>query len=83
MDKVGAGGLHGAEKGERERVAGRQENPDSKSSGVGRSEGGFKAAGVAGNPGEVAKEREGESSFQGASTPPKWKSCPRGTKPPE
>ena len=34
-DKAGSGGRHGAKQRVRERVAGRRENPDGKSSGVG------------------------------------------------
>ena len=45
------GGRHGAENREKERVAGRWENPASKSSRVGDREGGDKAFGVGENPG--------------------------------
>ena len=61
-DEAGSGGRHGARSGERERVAGRRENPAGESSGVGFREGGPKAYGVAENPGVIAREWEGESS---------------------
>ena len=34
-------------------------------------------------PGGIAREWEGEISFQGALTPPEWKICPGEAKPPE
>ena len=48
-DKAGAGGRHGAKQGERERVAGRHENPAGISSGVENREGGHEASEVAEN----------------------------------
>ena len=46
-DKAVAGGRHGTEPGERDRVAGQNENPAGKSSGVEGSEGRREASGVA------------------------------------
>ena len=74
VDDAGVGGCHGLKLGERERVAGWQENPDGKSSGVGGSEGGREAFRVTETQGGISREWEGESSRQGASTPPEWKS---------
>ena len=80
-DKVGEGGRHGAIPGERERVSGRRENPAGKSSGVGGREGSTRSREWRKTLGGIAREWEGESSCRGASTPPEWKSLPRGNKP--
>ena len=82
-DEAGAGGCHGAKIGEMERVADRRGNPAGKSSGKGGSEGAARPPEWRKPPGRIAREWEGELSRQGALKPLKWKSFPRGAKPPE
>ena len=82
-DRAGERGHHRAENREMEGVAGQQEKPAEDPPGEGETEGVPNAFGVAENPGGVAREWERGSSCCMASTPPEWKSCPGGTKPPE
>ena len=60
VDAAGVGGLHGAEKRKKEKVAGQRENPAGESSGVGDGEGCPEASVVAETPGEIVMEGVGE-----------------------
>ena len=70
VDTTGAGGCHGAEKRETERVSGQQENRAGESSGVGNREGGPEASVVAENPGGDRQGVGGEVQLpRGTDTP--------------
>ena len=68
-NKAGAGGRHGARTWARERVAGRQENPSCKSSGVGGGGEGREANGVASEPSGVRVDEEYREAYRVAENP--------------
>ena len=82
-DEAGAGCRHGEKPGERERVAGRQKTGTASHKEWGAVRGPARPLEWRKTLWGIAMEWEGESSLQGASTSPEWKSCPGGTIPPE
>ena len=70
VDTTGPVGRNGAENRERKNVSGWRENPADESSGVGTTEGGPKASGLAGNPrGGCHGVGGGVELLQGINTP--------------
>ena len=62
-NEAGAGGRHGVRPGGRKRVAGQQENPVGKSSGVRDREGGCEAYGVVDESSGVGGEDRGREAY--------------------